>query len=153
MSWVDVYRRDGRLEGRCLCGAVRIEVSGAHLAGIGVCHCLMCQRWTGGLYGAFEAEAAAVTVTGPVTRYASTDWSERAFCTTCGSSLWLRNTDKADLPYELMPGLFAGAAEFPLLSEIYTDRRPAYLPLAGDHRTKTRAEYERDNRAIEGDDP
>ena len=153
MSWIDDYRRDGRLEGRCLCGAVRIAIAGGHVAGVGACHCLMCQRWSGALYATFDADADAVTVSGPAQSYASTPWSERAFCGTCGSHLWLRNTEKPDAAYELMPGLFGEAAAFPLVSEIYTDRRPHYLPLTGDHRTKTRAEYERDNPAIEGDDP
>ena len=88
-----------------------------------------------------------------MSRYRSTAWSERAFCTTCGSHLWLRNTDADDAAYELLPGLFKDAAGFPLISEIYVDRRPDYLPLTGGHRTKTRAAYEADNPAIEGDDP
>ena len=137
------------MSGRCLRGAV----TGGHVAGAHACHCLMCQRWSGALHATFEADPNAVTVRGPVTRYASTQWSERAFCGTCGSHLWMRDTDDLAAVYELLPGLSKGAAAFPLISEIYTDRRPAYLPLSGEHRTKTRSEYERDNSAIEGDDP
>ena len=149
----DPHRRTGALDGRCLCGAVTLAVRGGHVAAVGACHCLMCQRWSGALYATFDAEADAVAVSGPVGRYQSTPWSERAFCATCGSHLWLRNTDATDAPYELLPGLFRDAGGFPLLSEIYVDRRPGYLPLSGDHRTKTREDYERDNPAIEGDDP
>ncbi|MEL6204172.1 MAG: GFA family protein [Pseudomonadota bacterium] len=152
-SWVDAYRREKAMEGHCLCGAVTVRVAGPHLGAVGVCHCRMCQRWNGTIWGAFEAEPTAVTVTGEVARYASTHFSERAFCPRCGTHLWLRDTDTDDAPYELMPGLFDGAAEFPLISEIYTDRAPAYAPLAGDHRRKTRAEYETKNRHIEGDLP
>lgn len=141
------------MTGHCLCEAVAVRVAGSHLGGIGVCHCRMCQRWNGTVWGAFLAEPYAVTVTGDVTRYPSTSFSERAFCPRCGTHLWLRDTDKKDAPYELMPRLFDGAAEFPLISEIYTDRAPAYAPLAGDHRRKTRAEYEAKNRHIEGDLP
>jgi hypothetical protein len=86
-------------------------------------------------------------------RYASTPFAERAFCPVCGSNLWLRNTDDPAAEYELMPALFPEAAEFPLISEIYSDRRPAYVPLTGDHRTKTRAEWEAENRHVEGDMP
>ena len=152
-SWVDVYRRVDALEGHCLCGAVRVRVAGDHLGAVGICHCRMCQRWNGTIWGAFEAAPDAVDITGEVARYASTDFSERAFCPRCGAHLWLRDTDSSDAVYELMPGLFDGAAEFPLISEIYTDRAPAYAPLAGDHRRKTRAEYEAKNRHIEGDQP
>lgn len=152
MSWIDAYRREGRLEGRCLCGAVEIVVDGAHIAAVGACHCVMCQRWNGTLFGAFEASAEAITVRGKVMSYASSDFSERAFCPNCGSHLWLRQTKGGD-GYELFPGLFPAAKDFPLVSEIYTDRAPDYLPLSGDHRKKTRAEYEAENAHLVGDDP
>jgi len=147
----DPYRRTGTLHGNCLCGAVTIEVDGDYIAAVGVCHCTMCQRSNGVLFGAFEAAAAAVTTSGPAQRYASSSFAERAFCGTCGSALWLRDTSPAGMGYELMPGLFAKAADFPLISEIYHDRAPAYVPLAGDHRRGTRAEYEQKNLHIEGD--
>jgi hypothetical protein len=147
------YRTSGRLEGRCLCGAVTIRVDGGYAAAIGACHCSMCQRWTGALYATFDADADAVQVEGAVTRYPSTHFAERAFCGTCGSNLWLRDTNTPDAPYELMPGLFSAAAAFPLISEIYIDRRPAYLPLGGDHRVQTRAEYEAAHNHVEGDAP
>ena len=41
-----------------------------------------------------------------------------------------------------MPGLFDAARGWPLRSEIYTDRAMASVQLSGDHRRKTRAEYE-----------
>jgi hypothetical protein len=150
---IDAYRSTGRLEGACLCGSVKIRVDGAYVAAVGVCHCSMCQRSSGLAWGAFEAAADAVMVDGTVARYASTPFSERVFCPLCGSNLWLRNTDSDDAAYELMPGLFPAAAAFPLISEIYTDRAPAYVPLSGDHRRATRAEYELNNLHLEGDMP
>lgn len=104
------------------------------------------------MWAAFMAKASAVTVSGDVARYASTAFSERAFCPVCGSNLWLRDVeDGAD--FEFMPALFPEAADFPLISEIYSDRRPAYVPLTGNHATRTRAEWEADNRHVEGDAP
>ena len=100
----------GGWRGACLCGAVRITVDGAHVAAVGVCHCSLCQRSSGLVWGAFEASADAVTVGGTVARYASTPFSERAFCPVCGSNLWLRNTDTEGADYELMPALFCGGA-------------------------------------------
>ncbi len=152
-AWLAPYRRTGRLEGRCLCGAVEVRVDGDYLAAVGICHCGICQRWNGLVWGAFEAAAGAVTVTGDVATYASTSFAERAFCPACGTHLWLRNTDSDDADYELMPALFAEAAEFPLISEIYTDCAPANAPLTGDHRRATRAEYEAKNAHVEGDLP
>lgn len=150
---IEPYRRTGRMTGRCLCGAVEIAVDGNYIAAVSACHCSRCQRSAGVMWAAFMADGDAVTVTGEVARFRSTEFSERAFCPVCGSNLWLRDTDPDDAPYELMPALFPEAAEFPLISEIYTDCRPAYVPLSGDHKTKTRAEWEADNRHIEGDRP
>jgi hypothetical protein len=38
----------------------------------------MCQRWSGGLFLCFTADASAVTVTGAVTHYRSSACAERA---------------------------------------------------------------------------
>jgi len=151
---VDVtpYRRTGRLDGRCLCGAVTIVVDGAHVAAVGACHCAMCRRWSGTVLSGFDAAPDAVTVTGTVTRHASSDFAERAFCPECGSHLWFR-LKGADSAYELAPGLFDGAAAFPLISEIFTDTAHRSARLAGDHPTRTRAEWEAANQHVEGDGP
>lgn len=145
---VDPYRRNGRLEGQCLCGAVSVVVDGDHVAAVGICHCDMCQRWNGGVFGLFSATADAVTSTGPVGTYSSSSFSERSFCKTCGSHLWMRDTVEPDADFELVPGIFPAAREFPLISEIYTDVAPAYAVLKDGHVTATRAEYEAKNRFV-----
>jgi hypothetical protein len=143
----------GTLEGHCLCGAITVTVRGDYDPRVGACHCRMCQRWSGGLFLCFDAEG--VTVEGPVVRYRSSSFAERAFCGTCGSHLWFNDVkeDKEPARYELMPGLFNEAVDWPLRSEIYTDRALASVHLAGDHRRATRAEYEAKNPFLEGDDP
>jgi hypothetical protein len=141
------------ITGHCLCRAVMITVAGEHDRRIGACHCRMCQRWSGGLFLCFAADASAVTVTGEVTRYCSSTFAERAFCPRCGSHLWFTDVANGSEPesYELMPGLFDAARNWPLRSEIYVDRAMASVHLLGAHRRKSRAEYEAENRFIEGD--
>ena len=139
------------MTGHCLCGAVQLSVA-RHRGFTAVCHCRMCQRWTGGLFICLPADADAVTVTGPVVRYASSDFAERAFCETCGSHLWFRAND-GDRHYALMPGLFDSALSLPLTSEIYTDRAMSGLALPGTHGRATRAQYEAKNAHLEGDQP
>ena len=141
------------MDGRCLCGAVTVRLAGAHDPRVGACHCRMCQRWSGGLFLCFSAEAEAVTVEGDVRRHASSPFAERAFCPVCGAHLWMRDTAEAGAPYDLMPGLFDEARGWPLRSEIYVDRAMACVPLAGEHRRRTRAEYEASDPFIDGDDP
>ncbi|MFY8146732.1 MAG: GFA family protein, partial [Rhodobacter sp.] len=111
-------------------------------------HCRMCQRWSGGLFLCFNADAAGVTVEGPVTRYASSGFAERAFCPVCGSHLWMR--DIMGQSYELMPGLFDAVRDQPLRSEVYADRAMASVRLQGDHRRATQAEYEQKNHHVAG---
>jgi hypothetical protein len=98
-------------------------------------------------------DAHDVEVEGPATRFQSSPFAERAFCATCGSHLWMRDTQAGGDSYELMPGLFDEARGWAMRSEIYTDRRLASVDLAGDHKRATRAEYEQKNSFIEGDDP
>jgi hypothetical protein len=137
------------LNGHCLCGAVTITVSGVHDGAPGACHCRICQRWSGGLFLSFEADAAGVAVTGPVTRFASSGFAERAFCAVCGSHLWMRDND-AEI-YELMPGIFDEARDWPLRSEVYSDKAMACVRLSGDHPRATQAEYEQKNPYVQGD--
>ena len=139
------------MTGHCLCGAVTVRVAGPHDPRPGACHCQMCQRWSGGLFLCFNADAAGVTVEGPVTSYASSDFAERAFCPVCGSHLWMR--DNTGATYDLMPGLFDEARDQPLRSEVYADRAMASVRLQGDHRRATQAEYEQKNHHVAGDAP
>ena len=137
------------IEGRCLCGAVRITVPALE-GGASACHCSMCRRWSGAAMWGFVAEADDVSVTGEVARHRASEFAERAFCPACGTHLWMRD-DGAN--YELMPGLYDAAAEMPLVREVYADSAFACVPLAGDHVRRSRAEYERDNPFVEGDAP
>lgn len=137
------------MTGHCLCGAVTIRVEGDHDPRVGACHCRMCQRWSGGLFLCFNAEA--VEAEGPVVRHQSSPFAERAFCGTCGSHLWMRTTEGEDAGWDLMPGLFDEARAWPMRSEIYTDRALASVRLAGEHPRATRAEYEGKNLFLEGD--
>lgn len=145
----------GNFTGRCLCGAVTVTVRGDHDPRVGACHCRMCQRWSGGVFLCFSVVADAVHVEGEVRSFRSSPFSERGFCPACGSHLWFREVHEDGRPgdYELMPGLFDEAKDWPLRSEIYVDRAMASARLAGDHRRATRAEYEAKNLHIEGDDP
>ena len=132
------------ITGRCLCGDVTVQV-GRHRAEVGACHCSRCRRWTGSALFAFEAEADAVEVAGPV-RVWKHEIAERASCGTCGTLLWLRSHGEA---YEFQVGLFDAAKGYPLISEIYTDCAFAAVQLAGDHKRATQAEYEAKNPIVE----
>jgi hypothetical protein len=138
------------IEGHCLCGAVTIRSKTAP-GWVGACHCRMCQRWSGAVFACFPAEG--VTVDGPVTRFQSSDFAERAFCATCGSHLWMRDNTSPEGHYELMPGLFDAAQDWRLYSEVYADRAMASMHLTGAERRATQAEYEAKKPHVKGDAP
>ena len=95
----------------------------------------------------FEVPKDRVTITGEVRTYASSPQAERAFCPTCGTQIWMRDLDG---DYEFMPGLFDGLRDIPLDREIYADHAFACVPLAGEHRRITRADYVAVNDVPEG---
>lgn len=78
--------------GGCLCGKVRFEIRGKDV-GSSYCHCRMCQRFAGAPVSAgtgFLHDDFALTKGEPAT-YRSSVIAERAFCPSCGSSLWMKH--------------------------------------------------------------
>ena len=75
----------------CSCGQLRIEVRGEP-RGVGVCHCLECQRRTGSVFAALASFEAPFVVTGNATDYVRAgDAGARfrfRFCPVCGSTVF-----------------------------------------------------------------
>ncbi len=78
----------GPVEGGCLCGAVRYSLSQPpHNAGY--CHCRMCQRALGNLFGAWimtKNEYLRYPKNEP-NWYSASDTARRGFCGECGSPI------------------------------------------------------------------
>ena len=75
----------------CSCGQLRIELRGEP-RGVGVCHCLECQRRTGSVFAALASFDAPFAVTGRATDYVRAgDAGARfrfRFCPVCGSTVF-----------------------------------------------------------------
>ena len=114
--------------GGCLCGAVRFELT-EEPREYGACHCQMCRKFSGGIELSLQVPPGGVTWTGEdnIQTYQSSDWAERGFCKTCGSSLFWRPT--AEGPMQGLLSLSAGALDsfegLTFASEVYTDHKPA----------------------------
>lgn len=119
------------MKGSCLCGAIEVTADDHH--DIGLCHCSMCRRWSGGPMFAVEC-GGNVAFTGTPVRYRSSDWAERGFCGTCGTHLFyhLLQGDQ----YVLPAGLFQDQP-FHLDSEIFIDEKPAFYDMANDTKKLT----------------
>jgi len=114
-------------EGGCLCGAVRyVALDVPDVAN--VCHCRMCQKWTGSSFVEVSVPEDRVTWTGRehIRVYTSSEWGERAFCGLCGSSLYFRMTEESVWSgnYDLALGTFDDTSGFRLGAEIFIDQKP-----------------------------
>ncbi len=111
---------------KCLCGAVSFR---AHVPSgdIQCCHCKQCQQWTGG-GPLWTVRVKDVVVTGAdhIKTYRASEHGERAFCKTCGATLYwkMQGRNIAFLPV----GLFEDQSGFNVTEEIFVDHRPCWLP-------------------------
>ena len=82
---------DKTYKGRCFCGEVQFEVTGAPAA-MGYCHCASCRHWSAGPVNAFTLWApSTLKVTrgsGNIGSFAKTPQSVRKWCTKCGGHLF-----------------------------------------------------------------
>lgn len=82
---------DKTYKGRCFCGEVQFEVTGAPVA-MGYCHCVSCRHWSAGPVNAFTLWApSALKVTrgnGNIGAFNKTPQSIRKWCTKCGGHLF-----------------------------------------------------------------
>lgn len=115
-------------ENKCLCGKVSIKLNSLDPE-LGVCHCDMCRKWSGGPYISVK-HAGAVTIDGDehVTYYNSSDWAERAFCSSCGTHLFYRLKDKAETYFPA--GLLENQTGMVLDHQIFIDKKPSYYSFA-----------------------
>jgi len=76
------------ITGGCQCGAVRFRVEG-ELGEASLCHCRMCQKAMGGLFGPFVGAPAGALVwtRGARRRFRSSNKVQRGFCGDCGTPL------------------------------------------------------------------
>jgi hypothetical protein len=115
------------MKGACLCGNIGVEA--ADHTDLGLCHCSMCRRWSGGPMFAVHC-GSEVSFTGHApTVYASSDWAERGFCANCGTHLFYHLLPNNE--YILPAGLFQDQ-QFQLSNEIFIDEKPAYYEFSNE---------------------
>jgi hypothetical protein len=107
------------LTGGCLCGAVRLEATGAPYR-VGICHCLDCRKHHGAVFfAAAMFPADAVTISGATSAY-----KNRHFCPTCGSSVFARFDDEI----EVHLGCLDAPSQLKPTYENWVIRREDWLP-------------------------
>ncbi|MBL1377392.1 GFA family protein [Zobellella iuensis] len=120
------------MKGKCLCGS--IEVVATDHNEVGLCHCSLCRRWSGGPMFAVHCGTDVVFSGGQPARYRSSDWAERGFCPQCGTHLFYHLLPNDE--YILPAGLFQ-EQDFSLTNEVFIDEKPPYYELKNDTRKLT----------------
>jgi len=113
-------------KGGCACGKVSVEARGEPYR-VGVCHCLTCRKLHSmpfSFYAVFPPDA--VTITGKVDVFASSEHGRRYFCPACGSQVY-SHYSRADEIY-VYPGSFDETGLWQPTYELWTIRRDPWLP-------------------------
>jgi hypothetical protein len=115
----------------CSCGQLSIAVHGEPL-GVGVCHCLACQRRTGSVFATLAAFAPPYEVTGTATEHVRAgDQGARfrfRFCPVCGTTLF-HTEENGDPMVCVAVGAFADPSFPPPEDSVYDCRRHAWVQL------------------------
>jgi hypothetical protein len=77
------------LKGKCLCGEVELEITGALEHQPEACHCTQCRKQSGHFLAAVNVRRKSLIIHGEdkLTWFHSSEKVRRAFCRVCGSTL------------------------------------------------------------------
>ncbi len=123
---------------KCLCGAIELEVELSNTE-IAACHCSMCRKWSGGPMLAIDSgELKSISNESLVTRYQSSEWAERGFCSKCGTHLFyfLKPANQYHFPI----GLLDSDSKYKFSHQIFIDEKPEYYSFSNETQNMTGAE-------------
>ena len=123
---------------KCLCGAIELEVELSNTE-IAACHCSMCRKWSGGPMLAIDSgELKSISNESLVTRYQSSEWAERGFCSKCGTHLFyfLKPANQYHFPI----GLLDSGSKYKFSHQIFIDEKPEYYSFSNETKNMTGAE-------------
>lgn len=112
-------------EGSCLCGQVTYRVDGP-LRPVVACHCIQCRKTSGHFVAATSAPRDAVTISGEVSWYHSSDTARRGFCHRCGSSLFW---DGAGENLSIHAGTIDGLTRLETIGHIFCATKGDYFEI------------------------
>lgn len=118
----------------CLCGSVRIEISG-RVGPLVYCHCTRCQRASGTAFSAnvdvraryWKVESGAERIR----EFTSTPGVVRAFCSRCGSPLYSRRVTDPDV-FRLRLGCLEADPQRRPLAHFHLDSQAAWYGIDDD---------------------
>jgi len=129
--------------GSCLCGSVTYELA-EEPKSYGACHCEMCRKFSGGIELGIQVMPGGVKFkpTQTLAIYESSDWAERGFCVSCGSSIFWRLTAEGEMEgmFSIAAGSLDDMSGLKFEAEVYVDHKPDSYDFAGERTKMTEAE-------------
>ncbi|KIW76298.1 hypothetical protein Z517_11044 [Fonsecaea pedrosoi CBS 271.37] len=125
------------IKGSCACGRVQYETQAQPL-GLTACHCVTCQRVSGGPYLGFVGiPASAVKWKQQPDIWYASDIAERGHCKSCGSAVFMRYFFEADRTAVTLGTVIEAEPALPALgAHIFLKDKAQYLVLADDGATR-----------------
>ena len=114
--------------GSCLCGAVTYRVTGP-MRQVVACHCTQCRKASGHHVAATSAPREAVTVSGDVRWFQSSETARRGFCPVCGSNLFW---DGPGANLSIFAGTLDGPTGLKLAKHIWAGHQGDYYAIGDD---------------------
>lgn len=114
-------------QGACLCGAVRLQITGP-VEAPDACHCTQCRKMTGHFWASVDVARTDLDVTGEVRWYKSSEKVERGFCPTCGSTLFWAPIGRDWLAVSM--GALDAPTDLHLGKHIFTAEKGDYYDIA-----------------------
>lgn len=111
-----------KITGGCQCGAVRYHI--AELGRSGVCHCRMCQKATGGIFGVFVTAFGLQWTRSQPKSFTSSNLGHRLFCGDCGTPLAV---DEGGRGLEVAVGTLDDPARAAPVLEVHTEGKVAFF--------------------------
>lgn len=113
--------------GSCLCGGVRYTLAGP-LRPVVACHCVQCRKTSGHHVAATQSAADDLVIEGETLRwFRSSEHAERGFCSVCGSNLFWRRFDNANV--SIFAGTIDGTTGLHIESQLYPESKGDYYDL------------------------
>lgn len=115
------------LQGSCLCGDVRFEVSGEP-KGPSMCHCGQCRKQSGGVWSSAFVPESDLKISGEINWFASSEGAKRGSCPRCGSFLFWKANNEDTISFAL--GAIDGPTGLKLSKHIFVSGKGDYYDIA-----------------------
>nr|WP_276295235.1 GFA family protein [Notoacmeibacter marinus] len=106
---------------------------------MGVCHCGMCRRWSGGVWMAVDAESVEYDSEDSIGVYDSSPWGQRLFCKSCGTTLSWRAKDGSVSVVSAQA--FDDPSRFTFTGQIFIDDKPDNYAFANETKCQTGEQF------------